>query len=195
MKDTITKRQTGIFLKIVIYTVTIIMLYNLLIIGLTEITNKRNKGILGFRAYIITTESMKPSINPGDVIVINEVEEKDLNVNDIITVQTKTGINTHRIVRIEPDSEKKYVIKGDNNNVEDEETIEKNQILGKMIFKIPSLGKVAKTLQDEVYVIIMIIILLQIFIHYQNTQEKNRIRREKKEKEDEIFKENNNKNF
>lgn len=195
MKNTITKRRKGIFLKIVIYTITIIMLYNFLIIGLTEITNKRNKGILGFRAYIIITESMKPSINPGDIIVIKEVKEKDLNVNDIITVETKTGINTHRIVRIEPNSENKYVIKGDNNNVEDEGTIGKNEILGKMIFKIPALGKVAKALQDEVYIIIIIIILLQIFIHYQNTQEKNRIRREKKEKEDEIFKENNSKNY
>lgn len=193
MKNTITKRKKGIFLKIVIYTITIILLYNFLIIGLTEITNKRNKGILGFRAYIITTESMKPSINPGDIIVIKEAKEENLNVNDIITVKTETGINTHRIIRIEPDSKKRYVIKGDNNNIEDEGTIEIDQILGKMIFRIPTLGKVAKALQDEVYVIIIIIILLQIFIHYQNTQEKNRIRREKKEKEDEIFKENNNK--
>lgn len=194
MKNTITRRKKGIFLKIVIYTITIILLYNFLVIGLTEITNKRNKGILGFRAYIIITESMKPSINPGDIIVIKEVKDEDLSVNDIVTVETKTGINTHRIVRIEPGLNKQYVIKGDNNNVEDEGTIEINQILGKMIFRIPVLGKVAKALQDEVYVIIIIIILLQIFIHYQNTQEKNRIRREKKEKEDEIFKENNNKN-
>ena len=194
MKSTITRRKKGIFLKIVIYTITIILLYNFLIIGLTEITNKKNKGILGFRAYIITTESMKPSINPGDIIVIKEAKDEDLNVNDIVTVETKTGINTHRIVRIEPNLNKQYVIKGDNNNVEDEGTIEINQILGKMIFRIPALGKIAKALQDEVYVIIIIIILLQIFIHYQNTQEKNRIRREKKEKEDEIFKENNNKN-
>ncbi len=195
MKNTIARRRKGIFLKIIINTITIILLYNFLIIGLTEITNKRNKGILGFRAYIITTESMKPSINPGDIIVIKEVEEKNLNVNDIITVQTDAGINTHRIVRINSDLRKQYIIKGDNNNIEDEGTITIDQILGKMIFKIPVLGKVAKTLQDEVYIIMIIIILLQIFIHYQNTQEKNRLRREKKEKEDEIFKENNNKNY
>lgn len=192
MKDSIIKKKNkAVFLKIITYTLIVIFLYNLLIIGLTYITDKNSKGILGFRAYIITTESMKPNINPGDVIIIKSVTEEELMVNDVITFNTESGINTHRITKIENEGIKTYVIKGDNNNLEDENKITFSQILGKQILRIPVLGKIAITLQDEVYIIIIAIIVLLIYIRYQNIQEKDKIRREKKEKEDEKFKEKN----
>lgn len=190
MKKTQSRKGKTILLKIIIYTITVIMLYNFLIIGLTEITDRRNSSVLGFRAYIIETDSMKPNINPGDIIIIKEVTERDLNINDIITVMTDNGINTHRIIRKIEQNGTEYVIKGDNNNVEDENTVKTSQILGKKILRIPLMGKMAKVLQDEVYIIILIIIVLQIFIHYQTMQEKNRIRREKKELEDEKYRKN-----
>ena len=190
MRETQSKKRKAVLLKIIIYTVTVIMLYNFLIIVLT-ITDKKDTSILGFRAYIITTESMKPNINPGDIVIIKEVTEEKLNVNDVVTVKTENGINTHRIIKIESTPEKRYVIKGDNNNVEDENTVGISQVLGKKILKIPYMGKIAKALQDEVYIIIIVIIVLQVFIQYQNKQEKNRIRREKKEGEDEKYKKNN----
>ena len=172
MKETQSKKRKAVLLKIIIYTVTVIMLYNFLIIGLTTITDKKDTSILGFRAYIITTESMKPNINPGDIVIIKEVTEEKLNVNDVVTVKTENGINTHRIIKIESTPEKRYVIKGDNNNVEDENTVGISQVLGKKILKIPYMGKIAKALQDEVYIIIIVIIVLQVFIQYQNKQEK-----------------------
>lgn len=191
MRETQSKKRKAVLLKIIIYTVTVIMLYNFLIIGLTTITDKKDTSILGFRAYIITTESMKPNINPGDIVIIKEVTEEKLNINDVVTVKTENGINTHRIIKIESTPEKRYVIKGDNNNVEDENTVGISQVLGKKILKISFMGQIAKALQDEVYIIIIVIIVLQVFIQYQNKQEKNRIRREKKESEDEKYKKNN----
>lgn len=187
----IRKNNKAILLRIITYTLIVIILYNLLIIGLTYITDKNNKGILGFRAYIITTESMKPNINPGDVVIIKSIPEEELEVNDIITFKTENGINTHRIIKIENNAERLYVIKGDNNNLEDENNITFSQILGKKIFRIPILGSIAIALQDEVYIIIVAIIVLLIYIRYQSIQEKDKLRREKKEKEDEKFKENN----
>lgn len=192
MREKQSKKRKVVLLKIIIYTITVIMLYNFLIIGLTAITDKNNTSILGFRAYIITTESMKPNINPGDIVIIKEVTEEKLNINDVVTVKTENGINTHRIIKIKYNPEKQYIIKGDNNNIEDENTIVISQVLGKKVLKIPYMGNIAKVLQDEVYIIIIVIIVLQIFILYQNKQEKNRVRREKKEIEDEIYKKNNN---
>lgn len=180
-------KKSAVLLKIVMYTITVIALYNFLIIGLTAISNNTNNSILGFRAYIIKTESMRPNINPGDIVIVKKVKEEKLKVNDVITIKTDNGINTHRIVRIEENF--KFVVKGDNNNLEDSNYVMYSQILGKKIMRIPLIGNFASFLQDEVYIIILFIIILKIFIHYQSLQERKDMRRLKKEKANEAYQE------
>lgn len=181
-------------IKIMLYVLIIVTIYNILIVSVTSILNKTGRSMFGYRAYIITTNSMEPNISQGDIIIIKTVEEERLNVDDIITFRKNNSIITHRITDIETDEKgnKQFITKGDNNNIEDTEKVSYQEIEGKKIFKIPVLGKAIILLQDEVYIILIVIILLLIYLHVQSKEEKNRIRREKKKEEDEKFKQNNN---
>lgn len=181
--------------KIILYAIIIIIIYNILIVGVSSILNRTGKSIFGFKAYIITTESMNPNIKSGDIIIVKETKEDLLEVGDVITFKINNGVTiTHRIIDIvqTPEGEKEYVTKGDNNNLEDVENVKYEQIEGSKVLKVPYFGKIAILLQDEVYLILIIIIILLICLHLQKLKEKNIIRREKKKEEDEKFKNKNN---
>ncbi|MGN1301547.1 MAG: signal peptidase I [Clostridia bacterium] len=179
--------------RTIIYALIIVAIYNILIVSITSILNKTGRSMFGYRAYIITTDSMKPNISQGDIIIIKETEEEKLKIDDIITFRKNNKLITHRIIEIETDEDgnKQYVTKGDNNNIEDLEKVSYQEIEGKKIVKIPVLGKVVMLLQDEVYIILIAIILLLIYLHMQKTEEKEKVRREKKKEEDEKFKKDN----
>lgn len=179
--------------RTIIYALIIVAIYNILIVSITSILNKTGRSMFGYRAYIITTDSMKPNISQGDIIIIKETEEEILKIDDIITFRKNNKLITHRIIEIETDEagNKQYVTKGDNNNIEDLEKVSYQEIEGKKTVRIPVLGKVVILLQDEVYIILIAIILLLIYLHMQKAEEKEKVRREKKKEEDEKFKKGN----
>lgn len=179
--------------RTIIWVLIIVAIYNILIVSITSILNKTGRSMFGYRAYIITTDSMKPNISQGDIIIIKETEEEKLKIDDIITFRKNNKLITHRIIEIETDEEgnRQYVTKGDNNNIEDLEKVSCQEIEGKKTVRIPVLGKVVILLQDEVYIILIAIILLLIYLHTQKTEEKEKVRREKKKEEDEKFKKSN----
>lgn len=88
----------------------------------------------------VASGSMIPNLYPGDLVFA--IQAKALNIGDIIIYQAncyalpKRDI-IHRVIRFENE---KIITKGDNNNVEDPCPVEKSQIKGKVIFKIPLLG-------------------------------------------------------
>lgn len=188
------KRKATKISRKIIYVILIVLTYNILIVGISSILNKTGKSFFGFRAYVITTDSMKPHINSGDVVIIKKVKEKKLETGDVISFKQNDGIITHRIIEITKDEEnqEKYSTKGDNNNVEDERKIGYDEILGRKVLRIPFFGKIIILLQDEVYIILIIILILLLYLHTQKLEDKDRIRREKKEKEDARFKNKKN---
>ena len=171
----------------------IIVIWNILLICISSALNKNEKYLFGLKAYIITTDSMKPHINSGDVIIISKVSEENLKVGDVITFKKDEEVITHRIIKINKSEENDYITKGDNNNIEDQKSISYKDIEGRKVLRIPFLGKIIMKLQDEVYIIILIIIALVLYLKTQITEDKHKMRREKKKKEDEKFenKENN----
>lgn len=176
------------------YGIMIIIIYNLLMVGISTILNKTGHSLFGYKALVITTDSMKPNINSGDIVIIKKVEESKIKIGDVISFKQAGGIITHRITDIKQNenNQNEYITKGDNNNIEDSTTVKYQEIEGRKVLKIPFFGKIVILLQDEVYVILLIIILLVIYLQTKQTEDKDRIRREKKEKEDEKFKNQNN---
>lgn len=99
--------------------------------------------------YTIVSPSMEPNIMVYDVIVDFRVEkENDLKIGDVITfysesIDTGGYTVTHRIKEIyEEEGVKYYVTKGDNNQDEDEGVITFDNIMGKVKYVIPALGKI-----------------------------------------------------
>jgi signal peptidase I len=108
-----------------------------LLIGLTFLSNF-NFG--KYRTFIIQSGSMEPSIMTGDVIIIKS--ERNYFKNDVVTFKGNKGrVATHRIVDIEDNQDKReFITKGDANRDEDNDKINIDQILGKVILTIPKFG-------------------------------------------------------
>jgi len=115
--------------------------------------------------YTIISKSMVPNINVYDVVVdkkVNNIEE--IKDNDVITFISKSPMSynyivTHRVIDvIETEYGKAFITKGDNNKIADEAMVYEDQILGKMLFKIPKLGKIQTFLAYKGGWVIVVII-------------------------------------
>ena len=149
---------------------------------------------LGLRVFSIQTESMYPTLNPGDLIVDKAVKDPSkLRVDDIITYWTVINgervLNTHRIYEIyEGGGYLIFETKGDNNTISDSLTVHESEVVGVYSSRIAGLGKVFDYLQTSTGFLIVVVVpvflffvfyLIQFFrvlFEYQNV--KNRIKYE-----------------
>ncbi len=156
--------------------------------------------IFGLRLLSIQTDSMYPTIDPGDLVLAtgvkdpSKLQKKTADYpGDIITYWTiingERVLNTHRIVEIYDGGG--YLIfqtKGDNNTLEDPLTVHESEVVGQYKARIPGVGKVFDYLQTSTGFLIVVVIpvflfflfhLVQFFrvlFEYQNV--KNRIKYE-----------------
>ncbi len=119
-----------------------------------------------FGLYTIISPSMEPNVKVYDVVVdLNVFNENSIKKGDIITFISNSNVSkgltvTHRVVDIivNADGSKSYITKGDNNLKADQATVNYEDILGKVLFKIPQLGRVQFLLADKFGWIIMILL-------------------------------------
>ena len=185
--DNINRRNKNIKItKIIINIIVIVLLYNIILILISCVNKIDNISLFGFKAYIITTDSMKPSINKEDVVIVTKEKEDKLNIGDVITFKKDNKVITHRITNIEEQEGKKiYTTKGDNNNLEDKEKIDYSVIEGKNILVIPKLGYVINILENQIVFLFIVLIILILIFYKIKKQEKMENRREKKKIEQE----------
>lgn len=101
-----------------------------------------------FSLYTIVSPSMEPNIKVYDVILNTRIDDpSNIKVGDVITfISTSTISNgmtvTHRVTRVVngPDG-LEFATKGDNNTIEDTDTAKVGNLLGKVVLKIPQLGR------------------------------------------------------
>lgn len=139
-------------IKLLSYICLVILLFVAVFLVFYITTNQiaKNSGTKPLVSiYTIVSESMIPKINVYDVIIDTKVDnEDDLAVGDIITfnsdfIDTEGYTITHRINNIVVENGvTKYYTKGDHNNTVDEGYITFDKIVGKVVFIIPSLGKI-----------------------------------------------------
>ena len=99
--------------------------------------------------FTIISPSMTDTINVYDVVFTKKVDPDDLEIGDVITFYSTNNYFkgtpiTHRLVDIVevPGTGKMFVTKGDANKKADAEKVYPENVLGKVIFKIPQLGRV-----------------------------------------------------
>lgn len=75
-----------------------------------------------YHASTVLTGSMRPTIDPGDVVVSTPLSRDDVKVGDVVTFQQPdgTGTVTHRVVKLDHvDGKLKVTTKGDANDAAD----------------------------------------------------------------------------
>ena len=133
--------------------------------------------ILGVRVFSIQTDSMYPTLLPGDLIFGKGVKDTaELRKGDIITYWTVINgervLNTHRIDEIYDGGD--YLIfatKGDNNGAVDALTVHESEIVAQYTeIRIGSLGKVFDYLQTSKGFLIVVVIPVFIFFLFHLVQ-------------------------
>ena len=132
--------------------------------------------VFGIRMFSIQTESMYPTLMPGDLIFDTAVKDSsDLRVGDIITYWTVINgervLNTHRIEEVyDGGGFLIFSTKGDNNTTADALSVHESEVVGKYSFRISSLGKVFDYLQTSTGFLIVVVVPVFLFFLYHLVQ-------------------------
>lgn len=175
-------------LSILFDVLIVLVIVFAVIITIVSLSSNENgiSNINGYMPLNIQSESMKPTINKGDMIIAKKADfdslEKDNIISYLLEEQDKTIIITHRIVDVIKENGTTYLItKGDNNDsVDDVRVIESNFVGIYNNIKIPILGSVLTFLQSQIGFFIFIILPLFILFIYQLYKFINTIMEEKK---------------
>ena len=104
-------------------------------------------GVFPMYPSVIVTGSMKPVINPGDIVVIKKIQKVEdidnLKIGDVIQFKREELLIVHRVIELvknDNDGLIYYRTKGDNNSAEDKELVNPNDIKGTVYKTIPKLG-------------------------------------------------------
>ena len=117
--------------------------------------------LIKFKSYVIVSNSMQPTIDPGDVIFIKKTNVNDLEVGDVVTFQKEGFIATHRIIEIQED---KIITQGDNNNLKDD-PLDKSSIIGQYMFRIPKVGYFYSFVGSPIGIIVLSTVIAIIIIY------------------------------
>ena len=133
--------------------------------------------LFGIEILSIQTESMYPTLAPGDLIFDKRIKDTStLKINDIITYWTvidgERVLNTHRIYKIYDGGD--YLIFetiGDNNQVQDPLTVHEAEVVGLYSGKkIAGAGKVFDFLQTSTGFLIVVVVPVAIFFIFHLVQ-------------------------
>jgi signal peptidase len=102
-------------------------------------------GVFPIFPSVIVTGSMEPLIMPGDVALIQKINNNDelneIQIGDVIQFQRDEILIVHRIIDIVEEGEIMcYKTKGDNNSAEDKELVKAENIKGRLYKVVPKLG-------------------------------------------------------
>lgn len=96
--------------------------------------------VMDYRAYFVRSESMKPIINMGDLVIVAPTGSSltgQIEPGMIITYSLNKALITHRVVSVNGDS---LVTKGDASEERDPRSVSLSQVKGSYLFKIPYIG-------------------------------------------------------
>ncbi len=170
------KKRFKMIYKIISYTIICILMFIaaflIFYVISGKIAQKQGKKPL-FGLYTIISPSMTGTLNVYDVAFTMRVNTDSLKENDIITFYSTNSFFggtpiTHRIKEIVdvPGTGKMFVVQGDANPKPDDEKVLPSNVVGKVLFKIPQLGRVQFFLASKGGWIIAIMIPALVIISY-----------------------------
>ena len=117
---------------------------------------------------IITTDSMEPTINGGDLIFVKIASSDDVEVGDVISFWDPSNSNvivTHTLKEVYyKNDDLLFKTKGDNNNDFDKTPVPAENLIGIYSFKIPYVGRIGMFLQSTLGLFTCLLIPLTIVL-------------------------------
>ena len=165
------KKALNVVLSVVLWLVILLAAF----FAFTTLATRNSNSVAslgGFTPLTVETESMAPTFNAGDMIIIKKVDPSTLKVGDIITfhtiIENRYALNTHRINSIdEQNGIRTYETKGDNNLISDRHVITDSDIVGRYVTRLAGFGKVIQFLSTSLGFFIVIVLPMLAFFVYQ----------------------------
>ena len=122
--------------------------------------------ITGFETYAVETASMDPTIPVGALVVVQPKGAADLVKGDIVAYQRGDVVIVHRVVANQV-VEGYLTTKGDANELEDQEPVRYESVIGSVVFSVPYLGTfggILTTIEGKIYFALFIVAALLMII-------------------------------
>lgn len=165
------KKKASIIFDIITWIIVIVSVF----VTVISLSSKESgvPSVMGKVLLSIQTNSMEPTIKPGDLILTEKFVKQELNKDDIISFfsieQGQKIIKTHRIDNVKKiNNVVTYITKGDNNPVPDGAEVPPGDIVSVYYgLRVGSLGSILDFLKSQWGFFIFIIVPLFIFLLYQ----------------------------
>lgn len=147
----------------VFFYAILISLLSISFIMLKSAKEGKQPTIMGHKFFTVMTGSMQPSIMVGDLVIDKEISPEKIKVGDVITFksQNSENITTHRVKKIIKDGGQiEYITQGDANNVQDQNPVKSNLVIGKVVKCIPKVGNVMLWMKSNLVMIVGVIFAL-----------------------------------
>lgn len=125
--------------------------------------------LLGYQCYTVISGSMQPKYMVGDLLYVKKVDVNGIQVGDDITfiLNEDLVVATHQVVRVDATNQRFYT-KGLANEIEDQDPVHFNNVIGAPQFSIPKLGYVSDFVQNPpgmyITIGIGIVLILAVFL-------------------------------
>ena len=102
--------------------------------------------LLGFKSVVVLTDSMEPMISPFSLVIVSP--ESDIRIGDVVLYEVELSKKKYKVLhRVIDIKEKKgqivYITKGDNRRYADAWYVNRENIIGKLLFSLPYVGYVS----------------------------------------------------
>lgn len=164
--------------KVISYAVIVVLIFCALFFAYYFVSNavykkNPNTSLPRFGLYTIISPSMEPNIKVYDTVVTKTVNPETIEVGDVISFISSSSISrgllvTHRVINIvnASNGELAFQTKGDNNLTADTSMAMASNIIGKVVFKIPQLGRIQFFIAQKTgWLIIVVLPALGVIIY------------------------------
>ena len=95
---------------------------------------------VGYEPYEVVSGSMEPEISVGSVVYVKYTEPEDIAEEDVIAFMSGSSVIVHRVVQNRV-TDREFVTKGDANAGEDLRTIHYSELIGRVEYHFPLIGR------------------------------------------------------
>ena len=147
----ITKHQVAVFCRRLILVILGLLLgVNVYLANARTLTRNQLPMPFGIGMAVVLSGSMEPVLHVDDLIIVRKAEE--FTVGDLVVYQSEQELIVHRIVSIDGET---VITKGDANDTEDE-PISTDEIQGKVVRRIPAMGKIVGILRSPIGILVIL---------------------------------------
>ena len=170
------KKIMNIAKTIIVWMVVVLAVFMMIFTVISVTTfNRNDRDLFGFRAYIVTSDSMSATdFNAGDLIFVKEEDPTTIKAGDIITFISQNEESfgqtiTHKVRKLTRDANGNpgFVTYGTTTGVDDTTVVTFPYVLGKYQSHLPYVGTFFQFLKTPQGYIVCIFVPFMLLILYQ----------------------------